>query len=60
VGGAFLPSVGIDVLFLLSVRGNLMVPMQVAGRVDDASVMPTIGQHEGDIGVGQNLNFRIL
>jgi hypothetical protein len=36
-----------------SMRGNLMVPMRMAGRVDNTGVVSAIGQHESDVGVGE-------
>ena len=54
---SFLPSIGIDVLLLLLVGGYLMVSMRMSRRVDDAGVVPAIGQNECHIGIGQHLNF---
>ncbi len=57
VDGGFLPSVGIDVLLFFLMRGYLMTPMRMAGWIDDAGVVATVGQHKSHVCIGQHLNF---
>ena len=52
VDGCFLPGVGINVFLVLFMESNLMVPMRMTRRINNASVVPAIGQHKGHIGVG--------
>lgn len=57
VNCSFLPRIRIDVRFAFLVGGNLVVPIRAAGRIDHAGIVSAVGQHEGDIGVRQHLNF---
>ncbi len=57
VGRAPLPGIGINVVFLLLVRCDLMVAAGMARRAHDAGVMAAVRQHEGHVGVGQQVDL---
>ena len=57
VHGAFLPGVRINIFVVFFMESNLVVPMRMARRINDAGVVSSIGQHKSYIGVGQHLNF---
>ena len=56
-GGVLLPGMGVNVLFVLLVSGDLVMAVRVARRIHDAGVVAAVGQHEGYVGVGQHLNL---
>ena len=57
VDSTFLPGVGINVFLVFFMESNLVVPMRMARRINNAGVVATIGKHKSHIGVGQHLNF---
>ena len=55
--GTFLPGVGINVFFVFFMEGNLVVPVRMAGRINNSGVMAAVGQYKSYIRIGQQLNF---
>ena len=55
--GLLLPGVGIDIGVEVVVHRDLVMTTWVSRRTDDAGIVPTIGEHEGDVGVGQRLDL---
>jgi hypothetical protein len=50
VNGALLPCIGIDVVLALIVSGDLVLSVGTTRRIDDARVVPAIGEDEGHVG----------
>jgi hypothetical protein len=52
-----LPGIRINVVLVLLVASDLMVPAGMTGWADDAGVVAAVGQDEGDVGVREPLDL---
>jgi hypothetical protein len=55
MNGNLLPRVRVDICLLFFMSGNLVIPTWITWWVDDSGVVPTIRQHECNVGVRQHL-----
>jgi hypothetical protein len=55
--GRCLPRIWIDVALRLLVSRELVMAVWVAGRVDDAGIVATVGEHERHVRLGQHLDL---
>ena len=46
VDSGLLPGIGINVFLMFFVESNLVLPMRMARRINNAGVVATIGQYE--------------
>ena len=54
---AFLPAIGVNIVLALLMRGDLVKPFRIAGRIHDPDIVAAIGENESHIGIRKSLDF---
>ena len=52
-----LPAIGVNIVLALLMRGDLVKPFRIAGRVHDPDIVAAIGENESHIGIRKSLDF---